>query len=368
MMKTNAKRKNSAVKKLIPAAGMLALSASMLATSTYAWFTMSREVELKNIQMTASAPSNVQISLGLGQSTGALTAKDDSTAPGVELVAAPKNDDTSLDWNNTVAFYDYYNVPAIKPSSSNTGGSIFAVPDANITNVGKTVANGTAVNADEAIMTLADASNSANTAALTAQGHYIEFPVWFRTAATGDVTLKVEAVASVGANNIEGVRKPGADDTNKLYRAARVAVLNTTNGTTWTSSSNVIVPKDGNTAQTLASKYYAKNDSNVPLALKAAAAYTSTGETNRGGDAYGAVSAYNGTDAVVTVIGKGSNTAAQYAGNCSTTTAGTTDKVYGAATCAMLRVWLEGEDVDCWNATAGQDFQINLKFTVIEGN
>lgn len=33
-MKTNAKRKNSAVKKLIPAAGMLALSASMLATST----------------------------------------------------------------------------------------------------------------------------------------------------------------------------------------------------------------------------------------------------------------------------------------------------------------------------------------------
>lgn len=51
MMKTNAKRKNSAVKKLIPAAGMLALSASMLATSTYAWFTMNKEVRVTGMEV-----------------------------------------------------------------------------------------------------------------------------------------------------------------------------------------------------------------------------------------------------------------------------------------------------------------------------
>jgi hypothetical protein len=51
MMKTNAKRKNSAMKKLVPAAGMLALSASMLATSTYAWFTMNKTVTVTGMEM-----------------------------------------------------------------------------------------------------------------------------------------------------------------------------------------------------------------------------------------------------------------------------------------------------------------------------
>lgn len=62
MMKTNAKRKNSAVKKLIPAAGMLALSASMLATSTYAWFTMNTTVTVKNMAVKAKAEGGLLIS------------------------------------------------------------------------------------------------------------------------------------------------------------------------------------------------------------------------------------------------------------------------------------------------------------------
>ena len=35
---------------------------------------------------------------------------------------------------------------------------------------------------------------------------------------------------------------------------------------------------------------------------------------------------------------------------------------YGGAVKYYIRVWLEGEDEACWNANAGQDFQINLKF------
>jgi hypothetical protein len=63
MMKTNAKRKNSAVKKLIPAAGMLALSASMLATSTYAWFSMNKTVSVSSMSIAAkSADAIIEIS------------------------------------------------------------------------------------------------------------------------------------------------------------------------------------------------------------------------------------------------------------------------------------------------------------------
>jgi hypothetical protein len=68
MMKTNAKRKNSAVKKLIPAAGMLALSASMLATSTYAWFSMNKTVTATGISMTATVPNQLLIK---GSASGA---------------------------------------------------------------------------------------------------------------------------------------------------------------------------------------------------------------------------------------------------------------------------------------------------------
>jgi hypothetical protein len=70
MMKTNAKRKNSAAKKLIPAAGMLALSASMLATSTYAWFTMNRSVDVTGLQMKTVVSSNLQIDKALPTNGG----------------------------------------------------------------------------------------------------------------------------------------------------------------------------------------------------------------------------------------------------------------------------------------------------------
>ena len=61
MMKTNAKRKNNAMKKLIPAAGMLAISASMLATSTYAWFTMNTTVEIKGMAVNAQADNSLVV-------------------------------------------------------------------------------------------------------------------------------------------------------------------------------------------------------------------------------------------------------------------------------------------------------------------
>jgi hypothetical protein len=45
------KKNTSPVKKLIPAVGMLAVSASMLATSTYAWFTMNKEVRVTGMEV-----------------------------------------------------------------------------------------------------------------------------------------------------------------------------------------------------------------------------------------------------------------------------------------------------------------------------
>jgi hypothetical protein len=55
------KKKNSVAKKLIPATSMLLVSATMLATSTYAWFTMNKEVSVTGMEVKAHAEEGLLI-------------------------------------------------------------------------------------------------------------------------------------------------------------------------------------------------------------------------------------------------------------------------------------------------------------------
>lgn len=80
-MKSNEKKNTSAKKKLIPAVAMLTTSAVMLSTATYAWFTMSREVEVTGIKLTATTPQTIEISLGKATTGNTLTAGQEATAP-----------------------------------------------------------------------------------------------------------------------------------------------------------------------------------------------------------------------------------------------------------------------------------------------
>jgi len=59
MKKTTTKKKTN--KKLISALGMFMLSAAMLGTSTYAWFTMNKVVEVKDMQVKAVAEDGLLI-------------------------------------------------------------------------------------------------------------------------------------------------------------------------------------------------------------------------------------------------------------------------------------------------------------------
>ena len=59
---------------------------------------------------------------------------------------------------------------------------------------------------------------------------------------------------------------------------------------------------------------------------------------------HGEITQNNGTQAVATL-------------------AAGTGKEYGDPTKLIIRVWLEGEDGNCWNENAGQDWNIALKFS-----
>lgn len=346
----NSNNKNvSARRKLIPAVAMLATSAAMLSTSTYAWFTMSKEVEVTGINMTATVPDNIQISLGYGQKTGALTAIGSND--GMKLVKAPENNDMSEDWSNNVAFYDYYKVPKLTPASSNTGSAIYTTNDAN--GVGKTVnETGNSIIGTEGILELLAAGETAvvEPARSAERADYVDFPVWLRSSSISDTNISIRATVKDGTN--DGAVN-AAENGDTLYKAARVSVLT---GAGTDTSAGVIIPYDGSDQ----GSYY------VPDRALTAAGVLGTRETS---NTYGVVDAVTQNTAAATGNGEvifvvpGSNSSLSAGTDFSKGAATKSSNNYGEAVCVIVRVWLEGEDVNCWNATAGQDFQIALEFT-----
>lgn len=83
MKKTN---KKNPTMKIVSAAAMLAVSASMLGTSTYAWFTMNKEVTVQNLAVQAKAEGGLLISETQGY--GATDIWDDSANTTAEVSGA----------------------------------------------------------------------------------------------------------------------------------------------------------------------------------------------------------------------------------------------------------------------------------------
>lgn len=317
-MKTNEKKNTSAKKKLIPAVAMLTTSAVMLSTATYAWFTMSREVEVTGIKLTATTPQTIEISLGQATTSNTLT-------HGVEATA-PNSDDM---WTHTAATGSVYqDFGKLIPVSSVDGFNMFYTEKA--TENGKKVSDvpNPFTKAETAVgLEFKEGGKSAETGAVVnaaendGSGYYLDIPVWFRTTSTDAVTLGLEVE----------IKNSSDDDTKSvLYKAARVAILPET------KSAQKVFSETG-------AKYY-KDGKAVATAGATLAA------------SYGDVSA--ATEATVTG-GKVTNPDA--ATQVATVTA-STGTGYGGAVKYYIRVWLEGEDEACWNANAGQDFVINLKF------
>ena len=347
----NSNNKNvSARRKLIPAVAMLATSAAMLSTSTYAWFTMSKEVEVTGINMTATVPENLQVSVGEITAGKSLNAADSYVTDNTK---APTDENM---WSNMLVLSQYYSFGKLIPASSTNGLNIFFTPDATV--VGKTVASDAEyIQAAAGLSPEKDTvgrsymatlhSNTADTWTATGantydktndDGYYVDVPIWFRTSSKTDVNLSVEAYVGPG---------PVTTTNNELYKAARVVIIDPSD----TSTSSLIPLKDSkNTGSDLEWNYYGRTatgktaDSTTIQNAAVAASGTYGGDTS----IYAAASYYTSSNKVCTVSAAGS------------------DAQYGEGKKIFARIWLEGEDQDCWNKNAGQDFTINLKFNKIE--
>lgn len=368
MTKNN--NKGSAKKKLLPAVAMLTTSAVMLSTATYAWFTMNREVEVNGIQMTATVPEDLQISLGeitggsdansLGKSASFL-----AQTSGVVNPPADQDDLDPFDWSNTIDISKYYQFGKLIPASSTNGQNIYFTPDAK--DVGKTLKDaaqsyaaitgntageagtgaatshinktngpdgwldGTGDYATSGAYKTASAWNTSND-----DGYYIDIPIWLRTSSTSAPDIFVTGYITQGI-------KPATTDDDDLYQAVRVAILNAD----YTATNGVINLNDGNTYPADANSTVSIIDSgnaNANFSLTNINALNNTGTMSA--STYGNVDVNNGSSRIGTLEANAQNSSSQY----------------GAGTKFIIRVWLEGDDVNCWNANAGQDWAISLKF------
>lgn len=322
-------KKSSARRKLIPAVAMMMTSAAMLTTSTYAWFTMSKEVSVSSIQLTASVPETLEISLGK-------VSESVLSAPGTDTVG----------WKNTVAFTDCYSaIGKLIPASSVDGSSIFYTSGAKD--------NGLSIKEDAVFMTASSSATKKITGSTSdvTSGYYVDIPVWFRTTTKGTSGETIKLIAKADISAAEG-------ETGDLFKAVRVAVLDddgTDVGNGNLSSKGVL--------------------SNASASYIDCSGLDLTGVT--GAISNCAIKAQKAAD--VSIIPENYDTyygsavkSKQFNPNDSSSKTDATqlvfvpkntgNGVYGGIEKSVIRIWLEGEDKACSNPNAGQSFKIGLTF------
>lgn len=351
--------------------------------------------------MTATTPEDIQISLGhltdptggYSDNTGLLGSADNGAA---SAPAAGNDDKSMLDWSNSIEITEYYRLGRIIPASSTNGVNIWFTP--NATGVGKTVdksatyysaVNATTTNAEATVRTgstkpslattlhaITDdtaASDVWNTGAsgdtykvsngwnsTNDDGYYVDIPVWLRTSSTDGVKLSVDAYVTPKTYVITG----NDDADNVLYKAARVAIIpdDTTSASAETAANKLVNLKNGfdESGKTALSDGYSGPTTNM---VDFYGRNKTTGAED--GTAQGTSDAANGES-----LANYDKAVIADTNACVVDLTGTNNKGsgtgYGTAKKYYIRVWLEGEDPECWNANAGQDFTISLKFSKID--
>lgn len=213
------KRKQKTSKKIVAAFAMFALSASMLGTATYAWFTMNKEVTVQNLAVQAKAEGGLLISETQGYSASDVW--DDSANTTAELAAAK------------VALYP--------TSTANTGAWYHATSKTATNAAGATANTPSALKAD-GYTTLTLDSNELQAEAAGANGkkdvyyvdsgtsgydaddakYYLKYTYYLKTSTEGTTNLGLD---NGDQNvNISVVHVAGNTTSTELNKALRVGI------------------------------------------------------------------------------------------------------------------------------------------------
>ncbi|MGN0699548.1 MAG: hypothetical protein ACI4J8_00960 [Oscillospiraceae bacterium] len=302
----------SVLRRLIPAVAMLAASATMLSTATYAWFTMNKEVQMTGLNMSATASEGIEISLG------GVDAADNLAD---DLSARPSDADTEKGWKSAVVVGNYYSdIGKLMPASSVDGINFFDAKNAS--DKGKVATEFKAITLADTMATIekrdvlkSDGENTSN----GPKGYYVDIPVHIRTSklvteteTDGDIYCKLIITSN--------------DKDNKdLYKAVRVAFIPVDP----TGTTNIFAVDD---------EYYGVGAVSSETEKSAVAVITAC---------------VSNTD-FPAGDGEVSGLKLPYAAQAGE---------YGHLD-FKVRVWLEGESTSCYDDKAGQAWNISLAFSL----
>jgi ribosomal protein S17E len=307
MLMKNTRKKGNPAKKLIPAAGSLMVSAVMLATSTYAWFTMNKTVTVTGMEVKTTVSSNLLISHDGVLASTAKNADDTFTttdATGVRAWLQPVS-------SNTAATNNFWYTLNAKADGSKDSG--------NYTDYDDTTAGGLSAASDTT--TYGNKfSQDYGVAKTTVNGFVTDTSSAYRDKAVGYVDYIFQLKATNTTSGAESIYLTqldltygGATDGDKAFRAA--VFCEEYDGSAFSGDITT-------TAANFKGIY-----------APASANNHTPGE---------GVSGANATTAITNFKNGGSSTATELA----TITAGAT-KYYKV----VVRLWIEGEDTTCTSET-----------------
>lgn len=220
---TNTNKKNKNTRKLLGAVGMLTVSAAMLVSSTFAWFTLNKEVKATNMQVKAKADQGLLINEVADHTNGnwddeAITSQTEGI-----LLHATSTADTKT-WY--VAYSKKSNTAAAatqgNQSTDLTSDGYKTLGTAPFVTATETVAAVAGTNAQQDITYVdKDGSNSY----VNGEGYYVKYTYYLKS--SGDaITCSTAANAqSLNIKDVTVTGNEGATTSQNLDKALRVAIV-----------------------------------------------------------------------------------------------------------------------------------------------
>jgi len=221
------KRKQKTSKKIVAAFAMFALSASMLGTATYAWFTMNKSVEVKGMKLQATAEKGILINEMQGPSDGTWS----------ETAVAGQDDPIALRPTSTYNLNDWWHANSRKTNLEAGIGSGTTVEADNTVKISEGVyytslASAATDHVDAANDTRAertvyyvDGVGTSSGSMDQGEGFYIKYTYYIKS--SGNEALTVTSgnlMASVKATKTDGTGSGTTHSSAALDRALRVGI------------------------------------------------------------------------------------------------------------------------------------------------
>ncbi len=305
----------------VSAIAMLIVSAIVLTSSTFAWFSMSKEASVESMDLTVSSPEGIQISANASTWTASLTVDE-----------IFDNDDAKTSRYDAYAGNNNLYPADLIPVSSAFAGADSATGYANFY---KTTLDDSAKATITSVTQSKDSQDAAG---------FIAFDLFFKVAEAQTVKF--------GESTFTDTTEGSGNSINTALRVAFSPLGNVAIGTDAATATALNTFVSGQTVSYEVDSVNRSDDASV-IGIQSGALETKYMQSLTG----------NGTTAVNGVVNAGTS----IKGTAVKDTDDASAKVFelkAGITKMRVYIWVEGQDVDCLNSVAGAALTANLKFTI----